>query len=131
MTLRPPAIARKERLQRLEHHRDALATADAGGADAVTGAAPAQLVHEVHRDARAARRERMAERDGAAVDVGAVARKLELLQDGEHLSFTSNRSTSESFAPARARAFRIAGTGPIPMIVGSTPACPQFTMRAS
>src|SRR6266540_2676045 len=50
---------------------------------------------------------------------------------GENASFTSKRSNSESFAPARARALRIAGTGPMPMIVGSTPAWPQFTMRAS
>src|SRR5262245_64097586 len=39
----------------------------------------------MRRDARARRAERMAERDGAAVDVGALAVEAELLLDGEIL----------------------------------------------
>src|ERR1035438_198830 len=45
-------------------------------------------------------------------------------------SFTSIRSMSSSFSPAFFSAMRVDGTGPEPMILGSTPAIPQLTMRA-
>src|SRR5579864_6869656 len=44
-------------------------------------------------------------------------------------SFTSIRSISSSLSPAFLSATREAGTGPLPMILGSTPAMPQLTMR--
>src|SRR6266702_3029126 len=50
---------------------------------------------------------------------------------GAKASFTSKRSNSESFAWARASVFWKAATGPMPMMVGSTPAKPQLTSRAS
>src|SRR5215203_1866018 len=46
-------------------------------------------------------------------------------------SFSSIRSTSDSLTPARSRAFAVAGTGPIPMVFGGTPATPHDTSRAS
>src|SRR5215471_12471367 len=39
-------------------------------------------------------------------------------------SFTSNTSMSSSLRPARSSTVRTAGTGPMPMTRGSTPACP-------
>src|SRR6266568_2551641 len=73
------------RLQDLEGHRDALPAADAGAAEAEACPAPAQLVEEVHGDAGAARGERVADRDGPAVDVRLVARQPELLLDRQVL----------------------------------------------
>ena len=46
-------------------------------------------------------------------------------------SFSSTRSRSPTSMPARASALRDAGTGPTPMIAGSTPATPVATIRAS
>ncbi|RUS17500.1 hypothetical protein BC937DRAFT_89909 [Endogone sp. FLAS-F59071] len=45
-------------------------------------------------------------------------------------SFTSISSMSPSERPARSSAPLMAGTGPIPMIVGSTPTACQLTIRA-
>src|SRR5215813_10644500 len=44
-------------------------------------------------------------------------------------SLTSIRSMSSSFNPAFFSAAREAGTGPLPIILGSTPAIPQLTIR--
>src|SRR5262245_36980294 len=52
----------------LEHHGDALAAADAGGADGEAGVAALELVGEVGGDAGPGRAERVAEGDRAAVD---------------------------------------------------------------
>ncbi len=49
---------------------------------------------------------------------------------GANASFTSKRSKSESFASARSIALRNAATGPMPMMVGSTPTTDQLTRRA-
>src|ERR1700733_3906219 len=46
-------------------------------------------------------------------------------------SLASIRSRSPMLQPAFLSAAREAGIGPVPMIFGSTPACPQDTMRAS
>src|SRR4051794_38526581 len=53
----------------LEDHGISLAAARADRRDSETAAAAAQLVHERHEDAGAARADRMAEGDRAAVDV--------------------------------------------------------------
>src|SRR3954469_396909 len=63
----------------LDDHRDALSAADAGGGQAVGGLAPAQLVDEGEQQARAGRRQGMAERDRAAVHVGARTVEAQLL----------------------------------------------------
>ena len=44
-------------------------------------------------------------------------------------SFTSTRSICSSSIPAFFSARRLAGTGPIPMCLGSTPAIPHDTRR--
>ena len=46
-------------------------------------------------------------------------------------SFSSIRSSVATPSPARASALRVAGTGPMPMTLGSTPATAVATMRAS
>src|SRR6201991_3195968 len=46
-------------------------------------------------------------------------------------SLASIRSRSSAFQPAFFSAAREAGIGPVPMIDGSTPACPHETIRAS
>src|SRR2546430_915630 len=46
-------------------------------------------------------------------------------------SFSSTRSRSRADSPARASALRVAGTGPIPISRGSTPAEAEATIRAS
>src|SRR5690606_15901377 len=48
---------------------------------------------------------------------------------GANASFTSTRSMSSSVRPAFSSAFRLAGAGPIPMMLGSTPAMPHDTRR--
>ena len=45
-------------------------------------------------------------------------------------SFSSNKSISVIFKPARSNAFCVAGTGPIPIIAGSTPATAMLTIFA-
>ena len=45
-------------------------------------------------------------------------------------SFSSKAPTSASFTPLRARTFCVAGTGPMPMISGGTPAEAPSTIRA-
>ena len=65
--------------QRLDDDRDALPAADAGGAEPVAAAPASQRVQQVERDAGAARAERVAQRDRAAVHVGALAVEPQLL----------------------------------------------------
>ena len=45
-------------------------------------------------------------------------------------SFNSNKSISSIVKPARCNAFCVAGTGPIPIILGSTPAIAMLLMTA-
>src|SRR5207244_5782853 len=63
-----------DRLGALDHHRDPLPATDAERGDAEPGVARAHGVEEGHEDATAARADRMAERDRAAVHVDAVLR---------------------------------------------------------
>ncbi len=44
-------------------------------------------------------------------------------------SFISNKSMSLASRPARAKAFRAAGAGPVSMMVGSAPLTPTATTR--
>ena len=46
-------------------------------------------------------------------------------------SLSSIRSMSDSFSPALPSAASVAGTGPIPMMLGATPADPQETSRTN
>src|SRR5689334_7449889 len=62
----------------LEECRLALADADAEGSDPVAAAAPTQLVDERDDEAGAAHPERVADGDGAAVDVDALVVEAEL-----------------------------------------------------
>src|SRR5258707_9847639 len=72
-----------------DHHRDALPAADAGGGQTVRGAAAAQLVHQGEEKARPRGPQRMAERDGPAVDVGPLTVQAQLLLDREVLAGAS------------------------------------------
>ena len=45
-------------------------------------------------------------------------------------SFSSTRSKSSTSSPVRSQSLRIAGTGPMPMMRGSTPALAQPRIRA-
>src|SRR5262249_32687570 len=58
---------------------DALTTADASRAEAELPAPAPKLVHQVSEDARARGPQRMADGDGAAVDVGALPIEPQLL----------------------------------------------------
>ena len=61
-------------LHRLDQHGAALPAADAFGGDALLDAEPPHRVDEMQHDAVAAGADRMAEADGAAVDIELVAR---------------------------------------------------------
>ena len=61
------ARSRRSRSNPLEDHGDALPDADAHGAQRAAAAAALELAQRRRREARAARAERMAERDGAAL----------------------------------------------------------------
>src|SRR5213596_2213388 len=74
----------------LDDARTAHAAADAHGHEAVALLAAAKLVEDGYGQLRARATERMAERDGAAVDVDPLARQRAFAHDGERL-------TSEGF----------------------------------
>src|SRR5712692_9262844 len=66
-------------------HGDAHAAADAQRGQAFLGVALLHLVEQRNEDARAGRADRMAERDGAAVDVDLAGVPAEVLVDGAGL----------------------------------------------
>ena len=119
----------------LDHGRQPLADADAEGGDSVPRLAPPELPRERGHEPGAGAAQRVAERDGAAVDVEAVLVDAELARAGEDLSgerlvdldqvdlIEGEAGGVEGAADGR--------TGPIPMNAGSTPATPWATMRAS
>src|SRR5262245_4745396 len=72
-------------LHPLDQQGDSLAAADAERRQAETRAAPPHLVKERDRDARSRRADRMAQRDGAAVDVDAGQVELEIFLAREDL----------------------------------------------
>ena len=49
----------------------------------------------------------------------------------QNASLISQKSISDAFSPALSRAFWLAGTGPAPIMVGSTPANPMERIVAS
>src|SRR5476649_2241104 len=72
-------------LNRFDEDGDALAAADAGGADGALSAAAMQLIQKVRGNAGSRGRERVAHGDGASVDVALIARQAQLFFDGEIL----------------------------------------------
>ena len=111
----------------LEKEREAHAARDAERGEAARGLAAAHLVEQRDDDPRPCRADGMAERDRAAVHV--EPRSVEAQgpiagEDlgGERASFSSRRDRSRRAGFPRSSSFRTAGTGPIPMIAGSTPA---------
>ena len=69
----------------LEQSRRAHAAADAHRHEPSAAAALAELVHELRRELRAGRAERMTERDRAAVDVHLLFVEPEIAHDGHDL----------------------------------------------
>ena len=80
-------------LHRLDQHGAALPAADAFGGDALLDAEPPHRVHQMEHDAVAARPDRMAEADGAAIDVELVAR------DGPGRAVEAERLAAEGVVP--------------------------------
>ena len=78
-------VARKGLGDGFHDHGDALAAADAGAGNSIAAAATTKFEQQREDEARSGGAERMAERDGAAVDVGFVAVKAKKLFDGEIL----------------------------------------------
>ena len=78
---RPPALADEA----LDDDRDPLADADAHGGESVPCLAASELVHQGRDDAHAARAQRMAQGDRAAVLVDALRIELEVADAGDHL----------------------------------------------
>ena len=106
------------------------------GARPAPAAARLQRVHQRRQDACAAGADRMSQRDRAAVDVDFRGIELELADDGQRLrgeGFVQLDEVEvvERRGPRAATALRIASTGPMPMIIGSTPAVQYARMRAS
>ena len=94
-----------------------------------------QFERQRQQQARAGHPERMAERDGAAVDVDPLAIEAELLLDREVLRrerFVDLDEIDVRRASGRrvASTLRVAGAGPMPMSVGSTPTQAQCDSRA-
>ena len=99
-------------------------------------AAAPQLERQRQQQARAGHAERMAERDRAAVDVDLVAIEAELLLDGEilrgeRLVDLDEIDVVERQAWPSSSTLRVAGAGPMPISVGSTPTVAQCVSRAS
>ena len=68
-------------MQRFDRKRDALAAADAQRDDAALEAVAAHRVNELRGQHRAGRADRMAVRDGAALDIDDVFGQSELARD--------------------------------------------------
>src|SRR5262249_22210676 len=73
------------RVLALEQRRLALADTDAQRGQPVPAAAPAQLVEHRHAEARPAHAQRMAQREGAAVQVHPLRVETQLADDGQAL----------------------------------------------
>src|SRR5260370_35862936 len=83
-TVNAPSPARKS--VALDAHRDAHAAADAERGETLLGVALLHLVEQRGEHARARGADRMAERDGAAIDVELVRIEAELLADRDGLA---------------------------------------------
>src|SRR5262249_18071303 len=108
---------------------------DAQGGEALFGIALLHLVEQRHQDASAGRADRMPDRDRAAVDVNFIGVPAEILVHGAGLrgeGFIGLHEIEVANIPAGfLSAAREEGIGPVPMILGSTPAWAHDTMRAS
>ena len=93
------------------------------------------LVHDRRGQLCPSAAKRVAERNGAAVDVELFGIDRQLAQAGQDLSGEGFVQLDEihlsSVSPASFSTFRTAGTGPIPNRSGSTPAVANATNRAS
>ncbi len=69
----------------LDEHRHGIAAAEAQRGDAEPAAAALECTQQRHQHPRAARSDRMAQCNCAAVDIHAIGRQLELAHAGEHL----------------------------------------------
>src|SRR5438128_899666 len=72
-SLFPAPPTRRAPLRRLDEDGDALSTPDARRSEPELAPAPSQLIEQVRGDAGPRGAQWMAERDGATVDVGALA----------------------------------------------------------
>ena len=121
-----------------EYGGQPLAAADAHGFQPVAGVAPIQFARQGGQHPAAGRSDRVAQRDPRSVDIGPLpvgVGELPLARTASawaaNASLSSIRSISASDRPALASARSVAGTGPMPMMFGATPADPQDTIRTS
>ena len=111
----------------LQDQGDALANADAHGAERVTSVGACELARGRGGEPRAARAERMPERDRAAVrvDVRRIVGDTELRSTASACEAKASLSSMTSIRsmprPKRSSNLRDAGAGPMPMMRGSTP----------
>ena len=130
------AMAPRQADVALDAHGDAHAAADAQRGQALLGVALLHLVQQRGQHARARGADRVADGDGAAVDVHLGGVPAHVLVDRAAPARRrprwprSGRGRRPSSRPSPAPCGE-AGIGPVPMIAGSTPACAQDTMRAS
>ena len=131
-----------DRCWRAPHHSalqiggDALAAADALRRQRVAAALALQQARRLAGDAGAGGAERMAERDGAAVEVQRLVADAEFAHAGERLRGEGlvqldDVDGARSRCPARCSALRVAPTGPMPMMSGAQPATATAASRAS
>src|SRR5450830_1836577 len=120
--------------QPLDDGGDAHAAAHAQRGQAVAQLAPVQFIDQGAQDHRARGPQRVAQGNGAAIHIDLVVRYassfMKRMGTAAKASLTSNRSIWSMFSPARARALRVAGMGPVSMMVGSAPLRAVATMRA-
>ena len=102
---------RPEALRALEHGGEALAAADAHRDEAAPRSGPLERVHQLHRQDRAGRTDRMAERDRAAVGIqllgGSCSVSATATACAANASFSSMMSMSSIVLPASSSAFGI------------------------
>src|SRR4029450_8219401 len=81
----PGSYVHEKQPRPLEDGRDALAATDAHGHQGAVSAGAGQLVQRLHGQDAAGRADRVAERDAAAVRVGALRRQLQVAHDRQRL----------------------------------------------
>ena len=105
------------------------AQADAHGGDAIPdGGVLLELAGQLGHEAHAGGGQRVAHGDGAAVpvDAGVVVGNAKVVKEGQHLDGEGlvdfKQANVLDGQPGHRRAFSVAGTGPMPMTSGATPA---------
>ena len=108
-----------------KQHRNSLTTPDAEGNQPELVVLAFHLAQDLGGEDRARGSDRVTEGDRSAVRVtfaGSRPRSLTTASDwAANASLSSITSTSSSVRPARSSALRTAGTGPMPIVLGSTP----------